>query len=353
MVGLGLVVFVAVFAAGLKGSLTGSIDQRLRADLVVSSDTIAPLSRAANDRLQRLPAVAATAPQFMDQIEVNGRDVNTLTDVVNGVEPLALRDVYRFRWLRGSDAELQRLTAGAALIEEQFAKQHRISVGERFRVTGPTGRSATLTAIGEYRDPQIMQGAVIDAAQFHALSPARDPMASFVRLLDGQDVAAAERDVESALRPFPSATVRTRAAYGDWVNARLDQIVYLLYALLAMSIVISMFGIANSLFLSIHERTRELGMLRAVGATAAQVRRLIRYESVITSLIGGLLGTAVGVLFAWLTTFAVKDLGVGFSVPVPQLVVFLLMAIVVGALGAVAPARRAARLDILTAIHSE
>ena len=94
-------------------------------------------------------------------------------------------------------------------------------------------------------------------------------------------------------------------------------------------------------------------MLRAVGATAGQVRRLIRYESVITSLIGGLLGTAVGVLFAWLTTFAVKDLGVGFSVPVPQLIAFLFMAIVVGALGAVAPARRAARLDILTAVHSE
>jgi putative ABC transport system permease protein len=120
-----------------------------------------------------------------------------------------------------------------------------------------------------------------------------------------------------------------------------------------MSIVISMFGIANSLFLSIHERTRELGMLRAVGATAAQVRRLIRYESVITSLIGGLLGTAVGIFFAWLTTFAVSDLGVGFSVPVPQLVVFLLLAVVVGAIGAIAPARRAARLDILDAIHSE
>jgi putative ABC transport system permease protein len=94
-------------------------------------------------------------------------------------------------------------------------------------------------------------------------------------------------------------------------------------------------------------------MLRAVGATAGQVRRLIRYESVMTSLIGGLLGTAVGVLFAWLTTFAVKDLGVGFSVPVGQLAVFLLLAIVVGALGAVAPARRAARLEILTAVRSE
>ena len=140
MVGLGLVVFVAVFAAGLKDSLTGAIE-RHPVDLVVTSDTYAPVPRAARDRIQHLPAVAATAPQYIDQVEVNGRAVNDLTDVINGVEPLALRDVYRFRWLDGSDDELQRLGPGAALIEEQFAKQHGISVGERFRVTGPTGHS--------------------------------------------------------------------------------------------------------------------------------------------------------------------------------------------------------------------
>ena len=187
-----------------------------------------------------------------------------------------------------------------------------------------------------------MQGILIDAAQFRALSPTRDPMSYFVRLLAGSDVGLSKAEVKAALEQFPSATVRTRDEYGDYVNAQLDQIVHLLYALLAMSIVISMFGIANSLFLSIHERTREPGMLRAVGATASQVRRLIRYESIITSLIGGLLGTAVGIFFAWLTTFAVEDLGVGFSVPVPQLLVFLLLAVVVGAIGAIAPAPRGA-----------
>ena len=172
-------------------------------------------------------------------------------------------------------------------------------------------------------------------------------------LVPGTDTAAGQRQVKAALVQFPSAKVRTSAQYSDYIGAQLDQIVYLLYALLAMSIVISMFGIANSLFLSIHERTRELGMLRAIGATAAQVRRMIRYESVITSLIGGVLGTAIGILFAWLTTFAVKDLGVGFSIPVGQLLVFLVLAVVVGVLGAVAPARRAARLQILDAVRSE
>jgi putative ABC transport system permease protein len=198
-----------------------------------------------------------------------------------------------------------------------------------------------------------MQGVMVDVPQFRALSSLRDPLSYFVTLAAGTDTAAAQREVKAALAEFPSAKVRTAAQYSDYIGAQLDQIVYLLYALLAMSIVISMFGIANSLFLSIHERTRELGMLRAIGATAAQVRRMIRYESVITSLIGGVLGTGVGVLFAWLTTFALKDLGVGFSIPVGQLVVFLLLAVVVGVLGAVAPARRAARLQILDAVRSE
>jgi putative ABC transport system permease protein len=303
--------------------------------------------------MRYLPNVSSAAPQYLDQVKVNGHGVKALTDQVNGVEPLALRDVYRFRWIQGSDVELQRLGPGAALVEEQFAEAHGISVGDRFRLTGPTGHDATVTAIGEYRDPQLLQGVMVDLGQFEALSPARDPMAYYVRVLEGASVAKAKRDVEAALRAYPAAKVRTTAEYSDWLNSRLDQLVYLLYALLAMSVVISMFGIANSLFLSIHERTRELGMLRAVGATAAQVRRMVRYESVITSLIGGVLGTVVGVLFAWLTTFAIKDLGVGFSLPAGQLVVFLVLAMVVGAVGAIAPARRAARLDILDAVHSE
>ena len=345
MVGLALVVFVSVFAAGLKDSINGAIADRAKAELVVSSDTHGSALAGGRAAHRSRASVVATAPQYLDQVQVNGRQVNAVTDQLTGIDPLTLRDTYRFHWLHGSDADLQRLVGTSAVVEEQFAKAHGITVGERFRVTGPTGHRATLTAIAEYRDPQLMQGVMVDVAQFRALSSLRDPLSYFVTLAAGTDVAAAQARSKAALARFPSAKVRTSAQYSDYIGAQLDQIVYLLYALLAMSIVISMFGIANSLFLSIHERTRELGMLRAIGATAAQVRRMIRYESVITSLIGGVLGTGVAILFAWLTTFAVKDLGVGFSIPVGQLVVFLLLAVVVGVLGAVAPAaaRRACR----------
>ena len=120
-----------------------------------------------------------------------------------------------------------------------------------------------------------------------------------------------------------------------------------------MSVVISLFGIANSLFLSIHERTREFGLLRAVGATSGQVRPMVRYESVITAVIGGLLGTAVGLLFAFLVTRSLDDLGLGFEPPLGQLAIFLALAVLVGVAAAVVPARRGARLQVLEALHAE
>ena len=120
-----------------------------------------------------------------------------------------------------------------------------------------------------------------------------------------------------------------------------------------MSVIISLFGIANSLFLSIHERTSELGVLRAIGTTKGQVRRMIRYESVITAVIGGVLGIAIGILFAWLLIRSLSEFDLELSLPAGQLIAFLLLAIVVGVVGSIAPARRAARVDVLEAIEYE
>ena len=138
MVGLALVVFVSVFAAGLKDSIDGAIADRAKADLVVTSDTVAPLSRAAGPRIDRVPvgrgrraAVPRPGPGQRAQASTPSPTSST------AIDPLALRDAYRFRWLHGSDADLQRLVGGAAIVEEQFAKPHGITVGERFRVTGP------------------------------------------------------------------------------------------------------------------------------------------------------------------------------------------------------------------------
>ena len=160
-------------------------------------------------------------------------------------------------------------------------------------------------------------------------------------------------DVARALRGYPTQTVRTEADYDAFMKKQVDQILLMLYALLAMSVTIAIFGIVNTLVLSVHERTREIGMLRAIGTSRRQMRRIVRYESVITSVIGGVLGTAVGVLFGYVITNRFGDQGLVFTVPYGQLALFLVAATGVGVVAAVLPARRAANLNVLEAVHYE
>jgi len=170
-----------------------------------------------------------------------------MTDVLNGVEPAGFPAVYEFAWL--SDAvDVSQLGQGEALIEEQFGKQHRIAVGGRFTIRTPAGRTTSLVAVGRYRDPAILQGVIIDAHQFLALSAARDPHSFTIALVDGDDAAVgrAKAQIARALGDYPTAKVRTVPEYRDWVAGRVDQIIYLLYALLAMSLVISLFGMPTA-----------------------------------------------------------------------------------------------------------
>jgi putative ABC transport system permease protein len=354
MVGLGLVVFVAVFAAGMKSTVNDSFDRLLTSDLIITSESFEPLPNEAGDAIAAVPGIRAVTPQFVDQIQVNGEPSSSTVDILNGLEPAQLTPLYAFEWLEGgSDELLKRLTGSAAVIEEQFAKTHGIEIGDDFIVQTPTGARVHLRAIGEYRDPMLLQGLVTDQQTFARASAMVDPFSYLIRISDRTDPAVVRRGVTEAMTQFPAAKVQSTDEYRADIAAQLDQMVYLLYALLAMSVVISLFGIANSLFLSIHERTREFGLLRAIGATRSQVQRVVRYESVITALIGGLLGIAIGLLFGFLMTAALADLGLGFSVPVVQLAGFLVLAMVVGILAAVVPARRGARIDVLDALHQE
>jgi putative ABC transport system permease protein len=353
MVGLGLVVFVAVFAAALKSSFSDQLDRLVRADVFITDQSMRPVARGVEDRIAEIPGVQASMPLYYDQIQVEGRASSVTVDALLGVDPSKLGSVYAFEWVEGSDALLARLQGERALIEEQFAKRHDLVVGDRYSVETPSGGRGSFAVLGIYRDPTMLQGSLAANDAVRQISTEENPFALFVAVADDADAAAVQRRIEAALEEFPTAEVRSNAEYKQLIEDRLNTIVYLLYALLAMSVAISMFGIANSLFLSIHERTREFGLLRAVGATRSQIRRIVRYESVITSAIGGVLGMAIGVLFAWMTTRSLDEWNLGFAVPAGQLVGFLVLAIVVGVVAAALPARRGARTDVLDAIHYE
>ena len=355
MVGLGLVVFVAVFTAGLKASIDGAINRLITAQIVVRAESggFQPIPRRVQTIASQVPGVATTSGILYDQVEVNGQRSNLLYDDLGGVEPSRLSAGYKFDWIHGSDATLSRLRGDNVVIEEQFAKAHHVGIGDSFKVVTPSGGTATLTAIGEYRDPTILQGMLANRRTLEGISEARDPFIILVSTQPGADAAAVQSQMEAALQRFPVAKVDSQQGFKDQVSKQTDQIVYLLYALLAMSVVISLFGIANSLFLSIHERTREFGLLRAIGATRRQVRRMVRYESAITAAIGGVLGIAVGILFGALITASLNELGLEFRIPVGQLVIFFVLAVIVGIIGAVLPARRGARIDVMQAVHYE
>ena len=354
MVGLGLVVFVAVFAAGLKSSVNTSLDELVHADYIIGAAGTEPLPGGAGDAISAAPGVETSLAVRFDQVKVNGAPLNMTTDTIEGVDPTRIAGVYRFHWLEGgSDALLDRLGPGTTVTEEQFVKTHGLALGDQMAVRTRSGKGASLRIIGIYRDPQILQGTIVDERQFARLSDARDPFLFLVSRRPEATPAQAKASLQRALERFPAAQVRSNAEYREHIEGQVGQITNLLYALLAMSVMISLFGIANNLFLSIHERTREFGLLRAVGATGPQIRRVVRYESVITAVIGGLLGIGVGVFFAWLMIQALKDLGLSFSLPVGQIAGFLLLAVAVGVVGAVVPARRGARVDVLDALRYE
>jgi putative ABC transport system permease protein len=174
-----------------------------------------------------------------------------------------------------------------------------------------------------------------------------------VKLDPNADEKAVRRDAKRALAAFPQAELLTHQGFKDDQGSQLNQVLGLIYVLLALSVIVSLFGIVNTLALAIHERTRELGMLRAIGTSRAQVRRMVRYESVITALIGAVMGAVLGVCFALIISRPLESEGFSLSFPVATLLILLVLAGVAGVLAAIGPARRASRLDVLEALAYE
>jgi putative ABC transport system permease protein len=199
----------------------------------------------------------------------------------------------------------------------------------------------------------IMSGVTVSTKVLRRVGIPTDTAIFLATARPGVSSDALKAEIKTALAGFPTQTARTESDYDAFMKKQVNQILIMLYALLAMSVTISVFGIVNTLVLSVYERTREIGLLRAIGTSRRQMRRIVRYESVITSLIGGVLGVAVGVLFGYVITQQFGDQGLVFSVPYTQLLLFLVVATMVGVIAAVLPARRAANLNVLEAVHYE
>ena len=350
MIGLALVTFVSILAQGLRSSFESAVDKIFVADYALtSSNTFNPLTVQAENALRNVPGVVTLSGIRAGSARFLGH-VHNLTAV-----DAKSAKVIRLDWKEGSPAVPAQLGRDGMFTDDDYAKTHHLRIGSPVRLELPSGKFLSVKVEGVFKKPKggsPFGEATISTALFDANFPRPQNEMALVNMRGGVSDANTAA-LKQPLRAFPDAKIQTRSEFKKSFEQPLNNLLNLLYVLLGLSVIISVFGIVNTLVLTVFERTRELGMLRAVGMTRRQVRRMIRHESIVTALIGAALGIAIGLFLALLVTTELSSQGLVFAVPWSSVLVFVIAAIVVGILAAILPARRASRLNVLEALQYE
>jgi putative ABC transport system permease protein len=352
MIGVAFVAFVTIFAAGLKASIRNSVDLGLKGQLIVQAQNFQEMPASATAAVARVPGVDTVSAIRFSKARVPGAG----TPDVTGVDPATITRVFHVdNWPQGSDATLRALGPGEVLISKKWANANHVAVGRRLVVQTPTGAVLRPVVRGIYEDKARVLAALTFPNAVLVSSFNIKGTAFLMGSVDpGADAKAVKTRADGIVkRSYPSIKVLTKDEFVKEQSAQVNKLLALFYVLLGLTILISLFGIVNTLMLAIHERTRELGMLRAIGTSRRQVRQIVRYEAVITALIGAVLGVVLGAIFAVLVTIPLRSDGFAISIPVGSLILLLVLAAVFGVLGAIWPARRASRLDVLEALAYE
>ena len=348
MIGLALVTLVATLASGIIASFKGSVNDLFTGDYAITAqNNFSPIPIDAADAAAKAPGVTVIGNVRTGEALRNGE-----AGFITAVDP-GMQEVIDLEWVEGREDTISTLGDDGAFVDDGWADDNDVRLGSPVEVTFPNGSSKTFRVEGIFDPPSGGSpfGAVtVSAAAFDAEVPQPRNLYSFLKM-EGGATDANQIALDTALEDFPNAKAQTRKGFIDNQISGLSSILNILYVLLALSIIVSLFGIVNTLVLTVFERTREIGMLRAIGMTRRQVRRMIRHESVITALIGAAVGIVLGIVLAALLIYRVDFLV--FSFPTLQVIIFVIAAIAVGILAAVFPARRAAKLDPLRAIAYE
>ncbi|CAB4712965.1 unannotated protein [freshwater metagenome] len=354
MIGIGLVGFIAVTAQSIKASTVDAIDQSVTGQYVVTTEgfgsTALPQSLA--DELTAVPGV-----QVASGISGTFGDVMGRSKVLLAVDPASITQVIKFTDVQGSFSSLG---IGQIAASEQLVKDKHLSLGQIIDATFLKGGPTTLVLSSIYKTEFPTQGSgwIISTDQFNTVVPPAQQTYSaiYVKLKDTSTtgVNAALPGLKAVTDTVPGAKLQNLTEYKKAQTDQVNQFLKIVYVLLALALIIAIVGVVNTLLLSVYERTRELGLLRAVGMSRRQVRSTIRLESVIISLMGTLIGLVIGIVFGWALVTALADQGItSFAIPWTQLVIIVIIAILAGVGAALYPARRAARLDVLRAISSD
>jgi putative ABC transport system permease protein len=354
MIGIGLVGFIAVTAQSVKASTVDAINQSVTGQYVVTTEsfgsTALPQSMATElDGVAGVDVAAGISATFAN--------INNSGKIILAVDPNAISQVIEFDDVDGSFASLG---IGEIAASEKLAEEKQIKIGDPIELVFLQGGATTLTLGSIYKTEFPIQGPgwIISTDQFNTLVPPSQQtfLSIYIKLDDtsAAGVDAALPGLTAVTDTVPGAKLQNLDEYKKAQTDQVNQFLQIVYVLLALALIIAIVGVVNTLLLSVYERTRELGLLRAVGMSRRQVRSTIRLESVIISLMGTLIGLVIGIIFGWALVTALVDEGItSFAIPWSQLFIIVIIAILAGVGAALYPARRAARLDVLRAISSD
>ena len=346
MIGLTLVTVVAMLGSGLRSSAEHAVSDQVRAAYVLEGEDGLPFRAEIADDVAGTPGVEASTQVRSDSALIDGKERS-----VTGIDPATIDRFYRFEWSDGSGRVLADLGRDGALVTERYADAHDLAVGSRLSLESPSGDQRSLIVRGIYDPPamnQMLGDVSIPQTAFDDAFPQPQNSLAF---FDASD--SAQPALQAAAKESGDATLDTGEAFAANAGEEIATMLAMLYVLLGFSVVVSLFGMVNTLVLSVFERTRELGMLRAIGMSRRQARRMIRHESIVTALIGAALGLSLGIGLAALVTQALSSYDIGLSLPVAELVTFTGIAALAGVGAAILPARRASKLNVLEALHFE
>jgi putative ABC transport system permease protein len=348
MIGLGLVVFVAVFGASAKASTSAVLDRTLRADFILTSPTFTGFSTSAAEDVRAVPGVATVSQVRQAEAKVDGG-----TAFLSGIDPTTFSAVSEAGVLSGSIADLSQPNTLAVF--EDHAQDNGWSVGDVVHAQFPATGDIDLEIVAIYEENGLIGDWAISLDTFDENVVAQQlDIFVLVKVEQGTNAAAVRPDLERALEAYPNVEVQDQAEFRDQYATFLNTLLNLVTGLLLLAVFIALFGVMNTLYLSIYERTRELGLLRAVGLTRRQTRSMVRREAGIISVMGALFGVVVGIAFGWAMQQALAPEGfTELGIPGGQIAIYVILAAVLGWLFAFLPARRAARLNVLQAIAYE
>jgi putative ABC transport system permease protein len=350
MIGLALISAVTVLGSSLKASVAKTVAGAVTADFILNTqgpgfpDAVVQAA-AQEDGVRSTASVKVDGMQLCD----NASCSHAKQVFVTAFPPKAIGDLVNVTTAAGSD----NLAPGTILMSENAAKSDKVKPGDTVRVQFARSGVETLTLAGTYETNQLIGDYLVDASKAKDFSTQRD-VAGLVGLDKGADAAAVRKALDSSLKEYPNVEVLDQSEFVGEAKTQVNQIVTIINILLGLSVLIALLGVLNTLALSVIERTREIGLLRAVGMARRQVKRMIRTEAVLICFFGGLLGLVVGSIFGIALQQALKGQGVtelGF--PVVTLIVYLLCSALAGVIAAALPARRASRLNVLQAIATE